>query len=165
MPDRKHSTSGIGRGAFPARRFPIRFLRAGDGNFCSSFIVFPPAKRTGGDSAGRVGRCPAWLDCSAVGFRCKGQTHPGRIASGARGGSRTHTVLLTGPRGFKPPASAIPPPWLEATGGIEPPYRAFAEPCLTTWLRRRAAQHDEFRLQFQAAGVPCSGLPRVRLRR
>ena len=25
----------------------------------------------------------------------------------------------------------------EATGGIEPPYRDFADLCLTTWLRRR----------------------------
>ena len=25
--------------------------------------------------------------------------------------------------------------FLEATGGIEPPSRGFADPCLTTWLR------------------------------
>ena len=25
--------------------------------------------------------------------------------------------------------------YLEATGGIEPPNRGFADPCLTTWLR------------------------------
>ena len=25
----------------------------------------------------------------------------------------------------------------EATGGIEPPYKSFADPCLTTWLRGR----------------------------
>ena len=24
---------------------------------------------------------------------------------------------------------------MEATGGIEPPNRGFADPCLTTWLR------------------------------
>ena len=27
---------------------------------------------------------------------------------------------------------------LEAGGGIEPPNRAFAEPCLTTWLPRQS---------------------------
>ena len=54
----------------------------------------------------------------------------------------------------------------EATGGFEPPYKGFADPCLAAWLRRHASHHrwrradsNRRHADFQSAALPTE-LPR-----
>ena len=53
---------------------------------------------------------------------------------------------------------------LEARVGIEPTHKAFAEPCLTTWLPRRGSAFKivEFHLHASSFGALGSALPIAR---
>ena len=59
--------------------------------------------------------------------------HPRAVSRGARGVTKATGGWQGGRR--DPPKKVV-----EATGGFEPPNEGFAGPCLTTWLRRRAAK-------------------------